>query len=142
MNSGPNWRAMAAMARPPGAVVSREIASASMLAAPSWRSISSTVLLPLPMPPVSPTRTVRLRSEADDLQDRGRPEHQCREPRAGQEGPERDVAAFAQLAGELHADADHRPDDGRHEHDGDQRLPAEPRAQRGEQLEVAVAHAD
>src|SRR3954466_2976558 len=104
MNSGPNRRAMPAMAAPPGAVVAREIASASMLAAPSWRSISSTVLLPLPMPPVSPTRIVRLRSEADDLQDRGWPEHQCRQPGSGQERAERHVPAFAQLAGELHAD--------------------------------------
>src|SRR3954470_9201381 len=105
MNSGPNRWVMAAIAGPPGAVVAREIASASMLAAPRSRSIRSTVLLPLPMPPVSPTRIAGPRSEADHLQDCGRAEHQSGEPRAGEEGAERHVAAVAQLAGELHPDA-------------------------------------
>src|SRR6476661_3564380 len=141
MKSGPNACAMAGMAAPPAAVVAREMASASIVAAPSSRSIPSTVLLPLPMPPVRPTRTVAAPSEADDLQDGGRPEQQGREPGAREERPERHVAAFAQLAREFHGDADDGADDRGHEHDGHQRLPAEPGAQRREQLEVAIAHA-
>ena len=45
---------MAGRAAPPGAVVAREMASASMTAAPRSASMPATVLLPLPMPPVSP----------------------------------------------------------------------------------------
>ncbi len=53
---------MAAMAAPPAAVVAREMASASITAAPSSASICSTVLLPLPMPPVRPTRMLMARA--------------------------------------------------------------------------------
>jgi len=70
MNSAPKRAAIAAMADPPGAVVSREIASASMAAAPACANIRSTVLLPLPMPPVSPTRMAIRRSD-------GRPHTGC-----------------------------------------------------------------
>ena len=44
------------MARPPGAVTARAMASASMTAAPKSARKPATVLLPLPMPPVRPRR--------------------------------------------------------------------------------------
>jgi hypothetical protein len=46
------------MARPLGAVKLREIASASITAAPLAANMLATVLLPLPMPPVRPIRQV------------------------------------------------------------------------------------
>jgi hypothetical protein len=48
---------MAEMALPPGMVSDLEIASASMTAAPELAMMLATVLLPLPMPPVSPSRS-------------------------------------------------------------------------------------
>ena len=128
--------------RRPAAVVPREMASASITAAPSCASICSTVLLPLPMPPVRPTADgrmalkVRSRCRIDV-----RAEDHGREAGAGQERAEGHVAAFAQPAGKLQRDADHGADDRGHQDDRHQRLPAEPGAERGEQLEVAVAHA-
>src|SRR6478735_8360825 len=123
MKWAPKWAAIAAMAAPPGAVVPREIASASITAAPSSASICSTVLLPLPMPPVRPTRML----QPDRRQDGGRPEDHGREARPGKEGAEGYIAAFAQATGELHRDADHGADDRGHQDDGDESLPAEPR---------------
>jgi hypothetical protein len=48
---------MAGMALPPGCVKDLEMASASMTAAPARAKILATVLLPLPMPPVRPSRS-------------------------------------------------------------------------------------
>ena len=47
---------MGAIALPPVAVAAREIASASTTAAPHCSKKAATVLFPLPIPPVSPTR--------------------------------------------------------------------------------------
>src|SRR5437763_5675972 len=107
MKSLPNFAAMSGIAAPPGAVLEREIASASITAAPSSASICRTVLLPLPIPPVRPMRSAiaAARSQADGLQDRLRAEQHRRQPGAGEERTEWHVAAFAQAAGDLHADA-------------------------------------
>ena len=56
MVSAPKVAAIAGMAKPCGAVTEREIASASSTVAPQLASIDATVLLPLPMPPVNPSR--------------------------------------------------------------------------------------
>src|SRR5437667_2228618 len=103
MKPAPKRSAIAAIAAPPVAVVPREIASASTTAAPSWASISRTVLLPLPMPPVRPTRQVI--SKPDGRKDGSRPEDHGREAGHREEGPEGNVAALAQAGGELHRDA-------------------------------------
>ena len=52
----PKAFSMAGIACPPLAVVAREIASASIQAAPMEVKIWATLLLPLPMPPVTPSR--------------------------------------------------------------------------------------
>ena len=53
----PNSAKMAGMALPPGCVKDLEMASASMTAAPARAKMLATVLLPLPMPPVRPSRS-------------------------------------------------------------------------------------
>src|SRR6185369_3695255 len=143
MKSLPNRSAMVAIAAPPAAVVPREIASASITAAPSCASICNTVLLPLPMPPVRPTRRAIFPGslQPDDAQDRARAEDHGGKPGAGQERTEWHVAAFTQPAGKLHRDPDRRADDRGHQDDRDERGPAEPGPQRREQLEVPIAHA-
>lgn len=60
---------------------------------------------------------------------------------AGQVGAEGDGLAAAMALEEDEADAHDGADDRGHQDDGGQGLPAEPRAQGGQQLEVAVAHA-
>src|SRR4051812_30355813 len=52
--ASPNAARMAGMAAPPAAVRLRALASASISAAPWATSMAAKVLLPLPMPPVSP----------------------------------------------------------------------------------------
>jgi hypothetical protein len=60
---------------------------------------------------------------------------------AGEERIEGNIATFAQLGRHLHCDSDHGADHGSAEYDRQDHLPAEPRAERSEQLEVAEAHA-
>jgi len=43
--------------------------------------------------------------------------------------------------GEFHGQSHHRTDDGSHQYDGYEQLPAKPSAQRRKQLEVTVTHA-
>jgi hypothetical protein len=71
----------------------------------------------------------------------GRPASITTRPPPARNGPEGHEAAFAQGAAELHHDADDGADDRRHQHDRQDGLPAQPGAQRGQQLEVAKAHA-
>ena len=60
---------------------------------------------------------------------------------AREEGPERNRHTAADPARRHHRDADDRADRGREQQHEREHLPAEPGADRGEQLEVAVAHA-
>src|SRR4051812_46749175 len=91
MKPAPKTRAISAIAGPRGAVVLREIASASMAVAPSCASIESTVLLPLPMPPVRPTRSamalhpVEDEHEGQQLLHRLRADDEDDEPRCSEE---------------------------------------------------------
>ena len=66
-NSLPKASAIAGMAGPLAAVTLRAIASESITAAPRAASIWATVLLPLPMPPVKPSRRGELAVIATSL---------------------------------------------------------------------------
>ena len=150
MKPAPNAAAIAPSAAPPGSVRRRAIRSVSITTAPRLASIAPTVLLPLPMPPVRPMRKAVMRAStrtsvrpgpaqpAEDALGPGEHDHQ---PGAGEEGAEGHVAAFAQRRRHLHDDADDRADHRGAEHDRQDHLPAQPGTERGEQLEVAEAHA-
>ena len=56
MKSAPKASRIGSIAAPPGSVRLRAIASVSISSAPRSTSRAATVLLPLPMPPVRPTR--------------------------------------------------------------------------------------
>src|SRR5688572_27962712 len=58
-STSPNSRTISASAGSPGATTSRASTSASMMTPPRRRKISDTVLLPVAMPPVRPTRRKR-----------------------------------------------------------------------------------
>jgi hypothetical protein len=122
------WRAWRFRLRPWSA---REIASASMMAAPRARQhLVATVLLPLPMPPVRPRSRLRScpahRPTARRM-DCG-PKTMAVRP-ARQKGAERHIRRLRAAAVELHANADDRADHRGHQDDGHQRLPAKPGAQ-------------
>src|SRR6266496_1192531 len=66
---GPNSASTACRPRPPGSTTSRAMASASTTTAPCRASRPATALLPAPIPPVSPTFSIR--GSAVGLQRRG-----------------------------------------------------------------------
>ena len=59
----------------------------------------------------------------------------------GQKRPEGNIATLAQAAGKFQGNAYDGADNGGHQDQGNECLPAEPGAQRSKQLEVAVTHA-
>ncbi len=65
-----------------------------------------------------------------------------REPAGdGEERSEGELRVASLALADHHDDAEHGADTGSEHDDGQQHAPAEPGAERGEQLEVAVAHA-
>src|SRR5580698_10107513 len=137
-NDGPNSWAIAGIATPFGAVMRCAITSVSTSGTPSAPNLSATVDLPLPMPPVNPT--ANMVSASPDRQIERRADKQ-RERAAGREKrTERQRLLETHTAAPRCRESDHGAGDGRHQHDLRQRGPAEPGAERGEQLEIAVAH--
>jgi hypothetical protein len=63
------------------------------------------------------------------------------QPSQRQKGAEWHIPAFAEMAGQLHADTDDGADDRGHQDHRDQCCPAKPGAQCSKKLEVAIAHA-
>src|SRR5882672_7417158 len=145
MNAFPNWLWICGSAAPPASVSSRAMASVSMTVAPSRANSSAAALLPLPMPPVSPTTNFTARTSQPvgvPAQDRLAPEERD-QGGDGDVGPEVETKAGVPLAarGEHLQSAEGEADErGEQDHER-QHLPAEKRADRGVHLEVAVAHA-
>ena len=113
---------------------------------PSAANRFATVLLPQAIPPVRPDAEPARHVIAPEKKRQVAVHdvvagHQRQPAGDGEERAEgnRGVAALA-LADHDH-DAEDGADAGGEHDDGQQHLPAEPRAERGEQLEVAVAHA-
>ena len=115
--------------------------SASATSTPRAAKARATSDLPLPMPPVRPMTS----GAVHPGKERSRIERSAEEQRdrAGDgeiraEGQRNVVVAPLE---DDQRDADERADDRRHQDDQREHLPAEPRAERGQQLEVAVPHA-
>src|SRR5690606_6993504 len=138
--SSPKCPTSASSPGAPGSTTSRARRSVSITGTPSSRKRAAAVDLPLAMPPVRATRsisTVQAEIPADD----------CVAPKEGDQagdgeiGAERHgLGAVASLDGDG-GDAKHRARRGRKQDHQRQLLPAQPGAERGEQLEVAIAHA-
>src|SRR5947207_9658482 len=145
MNSAPNSLSSCGSAAPPRSVSSRAMASVSMTVAPRRANSSAAALLPLPMPPVSPTTNFTARTSQPvgvPAQDRLAPEERD-QGGDGDIGAEVETKAGVPLAarGEHLQSAEGEADErGEQDHER-QHLPAEKRADRGVHLEVAVAHA-
>src|SRR5512144_79896 len=111
----------------PGAVTACAMRSVSVTSMPSAANASATADLPLPMPPVRPTTSATgpLLGEVD-ADERFAPEQsdRTRDREIGTEC-ERNVVIAALEHDQ--ADADHRADHGRQQHDDRQHLPALPR---------------
>ena len=102
------WR-NAGIAAPPGAVSAWAMASVSTSVAPWPASRAATVLLPLPMPPVSPSvNGTALASQPRPQPVEPRAEEQRRCAAAGQIGPERYRHIAAVAARHDQEDAHHR----------------------------------
>src|SRR5574341_449784 len=140
ITSGPKRSRIAGIASPPGAVSAREISSVSTTAAPSASNRPDTTDFPEPMPPVSPTQYGMLEEVEVVPVDPLAPEHRD-QPRNREVGTERDRLFARMLREQDQRDPHHRANQGRGENRERQHLPAEPGADRGEQLEVPVAHA-
>src|SRR5437762_8285119 len=124
------------------------MASVSMTVAPSCANSAATVLLPLPMPPVSPTLKLGVRtmallrsSPAQPVENATRAGEHHDHTGPGEKGTEGNIAALAQCIGELHRDADDRAQHGSRQNDRQNHWSAEPGTERRQQLEVAVTHA-
>src|SRR5688572_8727463 len=151
--SSPNASRMSGIAAPPGAVSACEIASVSTTSAPSSAKMSAAFDFPLPMPPVSPTRYAVFTGSVKEVSGRDLLEEvqvlavqrfaveERDQSRDGEVGAERNrhVAAAPREHDEQYAD-DSAYERRQQDHEW-QHLPAEPRANRREQLEVAIAHA-
>ena len=138
------WRGIAA---PPAAVVAREMASASITAAPSCAQHLQHRALAAADAAGQADAHGRGSSRRTGTRRRAGSDGRARRPgRAGRRRPGRgrrasDVACRASSPTNIRAMPTTAPIDGRHQDDRHQALPAEPGAQRGQQLEVAVAHA-
>ena len=135
-----------AAAAEPGATTSRASRSVSTMATPSAANRLATVLLPQAMPPVSPMRKPpRMdqpwREQAEIALDHLVADDQRDPAGDGEERAEGDLRVPALALADHDHDAEHRAHAGGEHDDGQQHLPAQPGAERGEQLEVAVAHA-
>ena len=109
--SAPNWLAIAGMAAPPGKVHVRAMASASINVAPQATNISATVLLPLPMPPVRPSRNTSLcRSEPQDGKNCLGTKKQRSQTSESQKRTEGHISSFAQLCKHLDPNTYHGAD--------------------------------
>src|SRR5688572_10547933 len=141
--SGPNNATISARAGCPGSTTSRAARSASITAMPFDLKRSATALLPEAMPPVSPIANIGSLQAGQPqvtVDERLAPEE--RDPaRDGEIGAERDRRrAVAALRGQPRR-TDDRAHDRRQQDRRQDALQPDPRADGGEQLEVAVAHA-
>src|SRR5882672_420192 len=152
---GPKVATTAASPGVLGSTTSRAISSVSMTGTPSDRKTFAAALLPLAMPPVSPTRKnarpwVALAGGCSGMTDARHPEVTAgyfRAPHEADPAGRRKVRSEwnRQLpvppAKDNERDADNGPGGRGHQHDWQHHLPAHPGAEGGQQLEVAVAHA-
>src|SRR6185503_4189425 len=150
-NASPKSFSTGATAAPPLCVSSCAMTSVSTTPAPSRANSSAAALLPLPIPPVSPTtkgaRAAALKAlTSDSLQvpphDGLAPEHrdQAGERKVGAEVEAEAGIPFSARGEHLQraeGEADHR---GQQDHQR-KHFPAEERARGGVHLEIAVAHA-
>src|SRR5882672_11549501 len=139
-----------AIAATPLCVSSWAMASVSTIASPSLANSSATVLLPLPMPPVRPMTsffaTSRAFSSSHAVQV---PAHHRFAPVQGDHAGDGDVGTeveaeatlVAAARGEHLRGAERQPHQRRGQDHQRQHLPAQERADRGEHLEIAEAHA-
>src|SRR5579884_1923747 len=149
-NRRPKCSARRARSGVPTAVTSRAMRSASMIGTPRAANRLAAVDLPHAMPPVRPTRKARGGKQVTPLSLTEQPEiarnelvaEQEHQPARGrEERSERNGrTAILSLHCQYH-DSGYGADRRGHQDDRQQHLPAEPSAERGEQLEVPVAHA-
>ena len=128
------------------AVSSCAMASVSTTVAPSRANSSAAALLPLPMPPVRPDHVGPPRAHSRSpvpAHDRGSPQSSATTPAIGEVGSETEseLASRGRARRTSAAMPNGSADERRQQDHERQHLPAEPGADRGEQLEVAVAHA-
>src|ERR1700740_1219399 len=131
----------------PGSTTSRAIWSLSRIGTPSAPKNFAAVDLPLAIPPVRPTRYARAlmrsgqrRGEAEIAGDDRSAEHQHQPAGDREERAERDRCGAALASQGDQAQADDRAGRRGDQDDRQKHLPAEPRAERRKELEVAVAH--
>src|SRR2546430_1787252 len=93
MNSAPNSLSSCGNAAPPGSVSSRAMASVSTTVAPRRANSSAAALLPLPMPPVSPTGNLRERLKGGGSQPLGIPAKDGLAPEERDQRGDRDVGS-------------------------------------------------
>src|SRR5690606_6541320 len=162
ITSSPNAARIGSIAAPPGAVSSCAMRSVSTTSTPSAANRRSTVDLPLPMPPVMATMNGRscpaegfrfviagvyqppaaVRPGSEPVEGRQwLAKLEGEQAGAGEIGAERNRRLPPVPREDHEADPDHGAHHRREQDHRGQRGPAEPRADRREELEVAEAHA-
>src|ERR1700733_2885003 len=134
----------------PGSTTSRATWSLSRIGPPKAPKTFAAVDLPLAIPPVSPTRYTRALIRACSPVAGKQAGIACRQTRSGhqrqppgkcEERAERDGSRAVLTPHGDEGDSDQGASGSGDQDDRQQHLPAEPRAQRGKQLEVTVPHA-
>src|SRR6185312_4148732 len=131
----------------PGSTTSRATWSVSMMGTPRAAKNFATVDFPLAMPPVSPTRKTLVlaiisvrRKQTEITRHQLLSEHQHQPPRGGKKRPEGDGGRAILSPGGQQRDAYDGTDRRGNQHGRQQHPPAEPRAERRQELEITVPH--